>query len=136
MDAVRPRLGGAYRVPDSWFERLLERCLQSPDLEGLQRQFELRTPSGVFVARFDLAIPWVRLGIEGHSRSHHLGEAVERYDEDRDLRASQQGWETMYLGFAATKTPALVCRDIELVVRRRAADLSLLPPSGRLPSPA
>jgi len=134
MDIVRRRMNG-YAVPESVFERLLARCLRSPMLEGIVRQHELRTPSGLFVARFDFAVPWVRLGIEAHSRSFHLGEAVERYDEDRDIRASQQGWDITYLGFAATKAPALVCRDIEKIVERRAMDLGLEPPSGRL-SPA
>ncbi|MCU1398076.1 MAG: hypothetical protein JWN62_1185, partial [Acidimicrobiales bacterium] len=104
LDIVRRRVGG-YRVPDSWFERLLGRCLRSPMLEGIVRQHVLQTPEGEFVARFDLAVSWARLGIEGHSRSFHLGELIERYDEDRDIRAAQQGWEIAYLGFAATKSP-------------------------------
>jgi len=127
LDVVRRRLGG-YRVPDSWFERLLEQCLTSPLLTGLVRQHELRTPSGLFVARFDLAIPWARLGIEGHSRSYHLGEVVERYDEDRDLRATEEGWQVSYLGFAATRSPAEVRRVIERIVTRRMADFGLTPP--------
>ncbi len=128
LNIVRRRLGG-YRVPDSYFERLLGRGLRSPLLEGIVRQHVLRDPSGLFVARFDLAVPWVRLGIEGHSRSFHLGEAAERYDEDRDIRSSQQGWEITYLGFAATRSVASVCHDIELVVVRRASDLGLVAPT-------
>jgi len=124
LDIVRRRIDG-YRVPDSWFERLLEACLQSPILGGLVRQHTLRDGRGHFVARFDLALPWVRLGIEGHSRSYHLGEHAEQYDEDRDIRATQQGWEIAYLGFAATRSPWAVCRDVELIVLRRAADLGL-----------
>lgn len=131
MEIVRRRMNG-YTMPESVFERLLGPCLRSPLLEGIVRQHELRTSSGLFVARFDFAVPWVRLGIEAHSRSFHLGEAAERYDEDRDIRASQQGWEITYLGFAATKAPAAVCRGIELIVERRASDLGLTSPSGRL----
>jgi len=77
------------------------------------------------VARFDLALPWVRLGIEGHSRSYDLGELAEQYDEDRDIRAPQQGWESAYLGHAATRSLWAVCRDVELIVLRRAADLGI-----------
>ena len=126
-EVVRRRLGG-YRVPGSWFERQLQLCLASPLLRGMERQYTLRTATGLFVARFDLALPWVRLGIEGHSRSHHLGEIAERYDEDRDMRCAKEGFEIMYLGFAATRSPAKVRRDIEEVVERRAADLVLCPP--------
>jgi hypothetical protein len=92
IDIVRRRLDG-YSVPESWFERLLSMGLRSPALKGIVRQHELRTPTGLFVARFDLAVPAVRLGIEGHSRSFHLGEAVERYDENRDTRAGQLIWQ-------------------------------------------
>ena len=126
-DLVRRRIGG-YQLPASYFERLLSECLRSPLLCGLVRQHTLSTDSGVFVARFDLALPWARLGIEGHSRSYHLGALVEQYDEDRDLRAAQQGWEIAYLGFAATRAPHAVRRDIELLVARRATDLGLCPP--------
>ena len=131
LDIARRRIGG-YRVPESWFERLLSQCLRSPLLEGIVRQYELRTPRGVFVARFDFAVPWARLGIEAHSRSYHLGETVEWYDEDRDMRATKEGWAITYLGFAATRQPAAVRRDIEEIVIRRATDLGLSPPSGRL----
>jgi len=131
LDIARRRVGG-YRVPESWFERMLSQCLRSPLLEDVVRQYELRTARGVFVARFDFAIPWVRLGIEAHSRSYHLGESVEWYDEDRDMRATKEGWEITYLGFAATRRPADVRRDIEEIVIRRATDLGLTPPSGRL----
>jgi len=61
IDIVRRRLDG-YSVPESWFERLLSMGLRSPALKGIVRQHELRTPTGLFVARFDLAVPAVRLG--------------------------------------------------------------------------
>ena len=130
LDIVRRRLNG-YRVPDSWFERLLEACLDSPLLGDIERQHALRDVNGLFVARFDLAVPRARLGIEGHSRSYHVGELAERYDEDRDLRSAQQGWEIAYLGFAATRSPVAVRRDIELIVERRVSDLGLDRPAVR-----
>ncbi len=128
LDIVRRRLGG-YVVPESWFERLLDHCLQSSLLGEVVRQHVLREPSGAFVARFDLAVPWAKLGIEAHSRSFHLGEAAERYDEDRDMRVTKQGWEITYLGFAATRAPGAVRRDLEQIVERRMTDLGLRPPS-------
>jgi very-short-patch-repair endonuclease len=124
LDIVRRRLGG-YRVPESVFERMLAECLKSPLLSGIVRQHRLVDASGDFIARFDFAVPWARLGIEAHSRSYHLGELVERYDEDRDMRATKQGWETVYLGFAATRSPTPVRHDIEQIVQRRVHDLRL-----------
>jgi hypothetical protein len=124
LDAVQRRADG-YRPPDSWFERLLAASLRSPILVGLVRQFELCDRRGRFVARFDLALPVVRLGIEGHSRSFHLGESAERYDEDRDIRTAKVGWDIHYLGFGATRSPERACADLEEVVVRRALDLGL-----------
>ena len=129
IDIVRRRLDG-YRVPESWFERLLCQSLRSPILSGLERQFVLCDAGGSFVARFDLGLPWLRLGIEGHSRSFHLGEHAERYDEDRDIRAAKEGWDIQYLGFAATRSPERVLRDIEQIVVRRAEDLDCVTPGG------
>jgi very-short-patch-repair endonuclease len=126
IEIVERRLTG-YRVPESWFERLLERSLKSPVLAGVERQYVLRDGEGNFIARFDLAIPRLRLAIEGHSRSHHLGEHAEKYDEDRDLRASAEGWDIAYLGFAATKAPSAVCATIERIAMRRMLDLGIEP---------
>ena len=129
LDLVRRRLSG-YRVPESVFERMLAECLKSPLLAGIVRQHRLVDERGDFVCRFDFAVPWARLGIEAHSRSYHLGELVERYDEDRDIRATKAGWETVYLGFAATKSPERVRHDIEQIVQRRTHDLGLVNPNG------
>ncbi len=72
-------------------------------------------------------IPRLRLGFEGHSRSYHLGERAEHYDEDRDIEAAKVGWELVYLGFAATRFVDQVRRDMEEIAVRRSADLGLAP---------
>ena len=45
------------RVPDSWFERLLELALTCPELPPIVRQHEIRADDGSFVARVDLGHP-------------------------------------------------------------------------------
>ncbi len=124
---IAGRVAG-YRVPESWFERLLERCLTIPELAGLERQVELTDESGRCVARVDLAVPALRLAFEAHSRRHHFGQVAEGYDEDRDIAAAKIGWEIIYLGFAATRSPLEVGADMAAIARRRATDLgSALP---------
>jgi very-short-patch-repair endonuclease len=113
-----------YRVPDSWFERLLESCLASEELRDIERQYTVRRPDGSFVARLDLAVPSCKLGIEGHSRSYHLGNEVERADEDRDLELAKLGWEVVYLGFGTTKSPDRTRRDLEAIARTRRAAMT------------
>lgn len=121
----------ALAVPGSWFERLLHECLTSTQLAGMVRQHIIRDASGDFVARVDLALPPIRLGIEGHSRRFHVGRMVEAYDEDRDIRAAKAGWEIVYLGHAATRSARRVRCDIEAIADRRRHDLRLVPPDSR-----
>jgi hypothetical protein len=103
-------------APDSWFERLLERCLAAPDLPPLERQFVVRDLAGRFVARLDAAMPSIRLGFEAHSRRFHFGAGPERADEDRDLRLAALGWEILYLGWQhlrdADALLDVVCRAV------------------------
>jgi len=71
------------------------------------------------VARFDLAMPDVRLGLEAHSREFHFGRDAEHRDEDRDHRIAALGWDTLYLGFAATRRPERTIQVVRDVVRAR-----------------
>jgi hypothetical protein len=106
-------------LPDSWFEELLRRLLDHPDIPQLQRQYVLSNDRGVFVARLDLAIPAVRLGLEAHSRGFHFGPIKEAADEDRDLRAATVGWEVLYLGWHAQRRPVEVAELVAQVCRLR-----------------
>jgi hypothetical protein len=107
------------RVPDSWFERLLEEALTCPELPPIVRQHEIRAADGSVVARVDLAIPELLLGIEGHSREFHFGAKAEQLDEDRDLAAAAQGWEILYLGWQATLRPKAALDKIRAVAEAR-----------------
>lgn len=108
-------------LPDSWFEELLRRLLDHPEIPPIAPQYVLSTDAGAFVARIDLAIPAVRLGIEGHSREFHFGPVREAADEDRDLRVAACGWELLYLGWYAQRRPAEVVQLIAKVCRARLA---------------
>ncbi len=106
-------------VPDSWFEEVLARCLDHPAIPRIVTQHPIRRPDGTVVARVDIAIPSVRLGIEAHSRKFHFGPRAERLDEQRDLAVAACGWELLYLGWHATKRPAEVVSIVAEVVRAR-----------------
>jgi len=112
------------RVRDSWFEKLVELCLDDPELSGLTRQHPLRDPTGKVVARFDLAIAEVRLGIEGHSRTHHFGRRAEASDERRDNEAAKLGWDVMYIGYGDIESPATVREDVRARFRVRRRDVA------------
>jgi hypothetical protein len=119
----RRRVRGTVR--GSWFERLIEDCVKSSTLPELCTQFEIRDDVGDFVARVDLAIPSVKVGIEAHSRSFHTGEHRELVDQRRENRALLLGWQFLYLGWADRRTPQQARRYLERLVARRRVDLGL-----------
>ncbi len=108
-------------LPESWFEELVHRLLDHPDIPAVLRQHVLLDNRGRFVARLDLAIPAARLGLEAHSRQFHFGPSREAADEDRDLRAAGCGWEVLYLGWYVRRRPAEVASLVADVCRARLA---------------
>ncbi len=86
------------RLPATWFEELLHLCLADRALPAVVPQCAIRDRHGRIVARTDLGIPSVQLGLEAHSRRFHFGPDAERLDEDRDLAVAACGWELIYLG--------------------------------------
>jgi hypothetical protein len=106
------------RLPESWFEELIHRVIDRPDIPPASRQYELYS-AGCLVARFDLAIPEARLALEAHSRAFHFGPINQQRDEDRDLRVAACGWEILYLGWYAQRRPAEVAAMIADVCRAR-----------------
>jgi hypothetical protein len=119
LDAV-PHEGN---VPDSWFEELLARCVDDPSLPPVVRQCPIVDDDGRIVARTDLGIPAVKLGLEAHSRRFHFGPIRGRLDEERDLAAAACGWELLYLGWHATERPAEVLHVVRQVVAARHREL-------------
>ena len=109
------------RVPDSWFEELLALCLHDPEIPPIELQYPIRDDTGRVVAKTDIAIPSVRLGLEAHSRRFHFGPDAEPLDEQRDLAAGTCGWDLQYLGWNATRQPAEVLAIVKRLIAARAA---------------
>lgn len=112
------------RVSDSWFEELVAQIVADPSLPPIERQFEVRRADGTLVARIDVAMPSIRLGLEAHSRQFHFGPDAEPLDEQRDLAAAACGWELAYLGWYVTKRPAEVVDIIRHKAAARRRDVS------------
>ena len=106
-------------VPDSWFEELLATCVADPSLPAVVPQCPITAADGRIVAKTDLGLPSIKLGLEAHSRRFHFGPTRERLDEERDLAAAACGWELLYLGWYATKRPAEVVIMVKRVVAAR-----------------
>ena len=98
-------------VRGSWFEKLVEECLRSPDLPPLVRQHRVHDATGALAGILDLAFPTIRLGVEAHSRQFHFGRDAEQRDEDRDHRLARCGWEVLYVGWQLAKRPRTSSRS-------------------------
>ena len=108
------RLGG---IPESWFERLVRRALEAPDLPPVVLQHTLRA-GGRVVARFDAAIPDWRIGIEAHSAAWHDRPGRVWRDLERDNEVKAMGWDVLYLTWSLAQRPDDV---LDLVRRTRRA---------------
>ena len=109
-------------VPQSWLEELLALCLTDPAFGQVVRQYPIRRADGTIVAKADIGLPDVKLGLEGHSRRFHFGPDAEPLDEQRDLAVAACGWELLYLGWYAAQRPADVLAIVhEIVAVRRAS---------------
>jgi hypothetical protein len=106
-------------VRGSWFEKLVEDCLRSPELPPLVRQHAVHDPNGRLAGILDLAFPSIRLGVEAHSRQFHFGRSVEQRDEDRDHRLARCGWEVLYVGWQGTRRPEEVLALVVETARHR-----------------
>ena len=111
------------RVPDSWFEVLLALCLEDPEVPPFELQYPIRDSSGRVVARPDIGVPSVRVGLEAHSRRFHFGPFAEPLDEQRDLAAGACGWQLHYLGWFATKHPREVLGIVKQIIAARRREL-------------
>jgi hypothetical protein len=111
------------RVPDSWFEELLALCLDDPDIPPITLQYAIRADDGRVVAKTDLGIPSVRLGLEAHSRRFHFGPDAEPLDEQRDLAAGACGWQLHYLGWFSTRRPREVLAIVKQIIAARRREL-------------
>lgn len=110
-------------LPATWFEELLVQCLTDMSLPEIVPQCPIRNDRGEIVARTDLGIPSVKLGLEAHSRQFHWGPHAGPLDEDRDIAVALCGWELTYLGWYATKRPAEVVKVVKALVETRRREL-------------
>lgn len=93
------------RLPDSWFERLVQRIILASGVPRPQLQHEVRVASGA-IYRLDMAWPHLAVGLECHSRRFHFGPLKVAADHRRDLELAGTGWEILYLTWEHRREPA------------------------------
>lgn len=79
-------------IPDSTFNRLVERLLVASGLPRPTVEHVVRDDAGTEIARLDLAFAPERVGIELDSRRYHLNAAAFEHDRVRQNRLELNGW--------------------------------------------
>lgn len=80
------------KVPDSNFNRLVERLIIDAGLQAPAVEHEVRNAAGVLLGRLDLAYPEWRIGIELDSLKHHLSRDAFEKDRTRQNQLVLHGW--------------------------------------------
>lgn len=106
-------------VPDTWFERLVQRLAQGDALPPPVPQHPVRDAGGRLVARLDLAWPEAMLGLEAHSDRWHYGPRRGRRDRARDNQLAALGWELVYATWADVDDPTVLLQQLAMIHRRR-----------------
>ena len=118
LELVDGRLRGG--SAESHGEAVLGLALDSAGLIGLERQHRIDLP-GYGPARFDLAVPSVRLAIEVDLHPTHSETAGRRSDTARDVAAGELDWtvERVIDDHFGANLPATVRRILGLVATLR-----------------
>lgn len=112
-------------VPDSRFNRLVERLILDSSLRPPTVEFEVRDGAGRFIARVDLAYPALKVALELDGRRFHLSsEAFER-DRQRQNSLELQGWLVLRYTWLQYRTePWRIVADIGAAISGRGADFT------------
>jgi hypothetical protein len=113
-----PRRSGG--VPESWFERVVRRAVDAPDLPPIVLQHEVRH-GGRVIARFDAAFPAWRIAVEAHSAEWHDRPGRTWRDMERDNQVKALGWSVVYVTWSLARRPAEVLDLIRRTHASRAA---------------
>ena len=79
-------------VPDSQFNRLVERLLIAHGLPRPTLEHVVRDASGAEIGRLDVAFTPQLVGLELDSRRYHLNAAAFEHDRQRQNRLELAGW--------------------------------------------
>ena len=106
------------RIPDSHFERLVERIARSAGIPAPVRQHPV-VVDGRLIARIDVAWPEHLVGLEADSDMWHSGPRRGRLARARHNRLTSWGWEMIYASWQDTEDPTELIGTLRRQFARR-----------------
>ena len=127
VGALRAVLEESYGtvVPDSRFNRLVERLIVASGLPQPSIEHVVRNEHGHELARLDLAFVPQLVGIELDSRRFHLNAAAFERDRARQNRLELEGWLILrYTWLHYARTPHQIVSDVRAALHHRSGALT------------
>ena len=110
-------------LPASWFERLAARLLTMSG-HRCDAEYPIYSDDGRLLARLDLAMPHLKIGVECQSWAWHATPEAQHRDARRRGMLRQLDWEIVDVWWRDLRHPERVLAELSHLVRRRTADLS------------
>ena len=110
------------RIPRSWFQRLVKSVLLAHGVTT-EDEFPVRGRDGALLAELDLAIPSLKIGVEGQSWRWHASPSARADDARRKRRLRRLGWEIVEVWWSDLDRMREVADDLQLVIDLRAPRL-------------
>jgi hypothetical protein len=110
-------------LPASWFERLAARLFASAGLP-MESEYPIYSDDGRLLARLDLAIPSLRIGVECQSWAWHATPEAQHRDARRKGMLRRMGWEIVDVWWRDLRQPDRVLAELRHLVQRRTDELS------------
>jgi hypothetical protein len=108
------------RLPASWFQRLTARMLQTRGL-AMVDEYPVHDLDGRVLARLDLALPELRIGVECQSWQWHGTPTAQADDARRRRRLRVLGWEIVDVWWSDLGRADEVAEELVYLVTRRTA---------------
>lgn len=112
------------RLPASWFQRLTARVLRVRGLDMVD-EYTVHDVDGRVLARLDLALPELRIGVECQSWQWHGTPTAQAADARRRRRLRVLGWEIVDVWWSDLGRAEEVAEELVYLITRRSADRPL-----------
>lgn len=110
-------------LPASWFERLAHRTFDAVGIP-MDVEYPIYAANGQLLARLDLAIPPLRIGVECQSWLWHATPEAQHRDARRRGMLRQLGWEIVDVWWRDLRQPDRILAELHHLIRHRRSELS------------